>query len=992
MKILLVHPSNATVYNGIKKTVTKLSKKDAKTPPIGIMYVAAVLEKEGYEVQLLDAEAENLDFDTTVNKIKDYGPDVVGFTATTPLFPLGIKIAETLKKNNLNIKTVFGGPHISALPQESLAPKAVDFVVIGEGEYSMLELIKEIEGEKNFAKVKGIGYKEAGLAIINPKRELIQNLDELPFPTKHLTNQEKYLNLYTGKPYALVVTSRGCPFNCIFCDSKITFGRRTRYRSPENVIKELKQIVDIWEIKDITFTDDTFTLNRERTIELCKRIIEENLNISFICSSRADTIDEERLKWLKKAGCRQITFGLESGDDKILQIIKKGITTEDAKRAIALTKSFGIETHASYMLGNPGETLKTMNKTIEFAQELNTDFAQFSIATPFPGTEMWDMAVRDGLIDSNTDFSRFTWYYSPVFKSKEFDREKLIGIQREAYAEYAKKIKKTENKYHPSAWIIGEPDIGEGTWVGAFTIIDGSGGLKIGKQCDISCGAQIYTHSSVKRCVSGTKFREDGSINRDLLEKKSVSIGDYTFIGPNSTIIMGVQIGKHCIIGAGAVVVSDVPDHAVVAGNPAKIKKFVCQCSNDLKEKEIIGIEKVMKCESCGKEIIIKKEEYEKNEINLQKNKIPLAKPYFGLEELKEIEKVLDSRWVSDGPEVRKFEKKTAEYLGINHAVAVSNCTAALHLSLLALGIKEGDEVLVADYTFPATSHAVLFCRAKPVFIDIDPKTYNINPELIEEKITEKTKAIIPVHTFGQAADMDPIMEIARKHNLYVIEDAACAFGAEYKGRLAGTIGDIGCFSFHARKGISTGEGGLAVTNNETLAKKIKKSSIFGMTSALERENQKEFFVPEFVDIGHNYKMSDVLAAMGVVQLDRLEGIIRKKRELAEEYKKQLYGVKGITTPYENVDVKHIYQSYVVLLDKELDRNVIIKALMKKGIQTQIGTYSCHIQPVYNSGDKCPNSKEVFERALTLPMYYEMQKGDIEKVVQNLKEVLKENV
>ncbi|MCK4732347.1 MAG: DegT/DnrJ/EryC1/StrS family aminotransferase [Methanophagales archaeon] len=229
--------------------------------------------------------------------------------------------------------------------------------------------------------------------------------------------------------------------------------------------------------------------------------------------------------------------------------------------------------------------------------------------------------------------------------------------------------------------------------------------------------------------------------------------------------------------------------------------------------------------------------------------KVPLLRPYFDSEELEEIKKVLDSGWVSQGPKVKELEDEIAEYLGVKYAIAVTNCTSALHLALLSIGIKKGEAVLVADFTFPATGHAVLYCRAKPIFVDIDLKTYNINPESIEEKITERTKAIIPVHTFGQPAEMDKIMEIAENHNLKVIEDTACALSAIYKNTYAGIIGNIGCFSFHARKGITTGEGGMVVTDDASLADRIRNLSVFGMTSAWDREKSTEFNIPEFTDV-----------------------------------------------------------------------------------------------------------------------------------------------
>jgi dTDP-4-amino-4,6-dideoxygalactose transaminase len=369
-------------------------------------------------------------------------------------------------------------------------------------------------------------------------------------------------------------------------------------------------------------------------------------------------------------------------------------------------------------------------------------------------------------------------------------------------------------------------------------------------------------------------------------------------------------------------------------------------------------------------------------------SKIPLLRPYFDSEELEEIQKVLESGWVSQGPKVKEFEKKVADYLGVKYAIAVTNCTSALHLSSLSLGIKQGDEILVADYTFPATGHSVLYCGARPVFVDVDLRTYNINLELIEGKITERTKAIIPVHTFGQPAEMDKIKEISEKYNIKVIEDAACAFGAQYKGRYAGTIGDIGCFSFHARKGITTGEGGMVVTNKEDLAQRIRELSVFGMRNVWDVERTDEFVIPEFVNIGYNYKMSDIAAAVGVAQLKKLEKIIKRKIELAKYWDEKLQEIEDIKAPFVKENVKHIYQSYVALLNPNIKRNKIIQELMQKGVQTQIGTYASHIQPVYNSKEKCPNSLEVFNRSLALPMYYMLNEESIGIATKYIKTAL----
>jgi dTDP-4-amino-4,6-dideoxygalactose transaminase len=348
------------------------------------------------------------------------------------------------------------------------------------------------------------------------------------------------------------------------------------------------------------------------------------------------------------------------------------------------------------------------------------------------------------------------------------------------------------------------------------------------------------------------------------------------------------------------------------------------------------------------------------------KIKIPLLKPYFDSEELCEVQKVLDSGWVSQGPKTKEFED----------------------LALLSIGVKKGDEVLVADFTFPATGHAVLYCRAKPIFVDINSQTYNIDPALIEDKITDKTKVIIPVHTFGQPAEMDAIMGIAKNFNLKVIEDAACALGAKYKNKYAGTIGDIGCFSFHARKGMTTGEGGMVVTNNKNLADRIRDLSVFGMTLAWDREKSAGLNIPEFTELGYNYKMSDITAAVGVAQLKKLDKIIARKRVLAKYWDNKLRDIELIEHPYVSENVKHIYQSYVAVIDNRINRNRLIEMLLKKGVQTQIGTYASHIQPVYSSKDKCPNSLEIFNRSLALPMYYMLREEDIGIGAEHLKKAL----
>lgn len=369
--------------------------------------------------------------------------------------------------------------------------------------------------------------------------------------------------------------------------------------------------------------------------------------------------------------------------------------------------------------------------------------------------------------------------------------------------------------------------------------------------------------------------------------------------------------------------------------------------------------------------------------------KIPLVKPYFDSKEFNAVKKTLESGWVAgDGPKCKELEAKFAKYVGAKHALAVGNCTEALHLALLAHGVAAGDEVIVADYSYPATSHAVAYCGATPRFADIRKDTYNIGPGAIRKLINEKTVGIMPVHTFGQAAAMDEIMEIAGEHDLFVVEDAACAAGSEYKKKKAGTWGSIGCYSMHARKNVTTGEGGMITTDDKKLADKMRALHYFGIESAFNR-SKASFTVPTFTLLGYNYKLSDIAAAIGVVQLGRLESLIKQRQKLAEVYGKELTSIDGITPPFADPNARHIYQSYVCLLGKGIDRNATISALRKQGIEAQIGTYACHIQPVYNSDDCCPVSRDIYERAIALPMYYNLRPSDIAAVASALKKVLK---
>ncbi len=359
-----------------------------------------------------------------------------------------------------------------------------------------------------------------------------------------------------------------------------------------------------------------------------------------------------------------------------------------------------------------------------------------------------------------------------------------------------------------------------------------------------------------------------------------------------------------------------------------------------------------------------------------------LNTPFTNERELEEIAKVLATGYLTQGPKTREFEQQVANFVGCRHAFAMSSCTTALHLALVALNIGAGDEVLVPDFTFPATANVVVQQGAIPVPVDIDLETFNMNLADLRAKITPQSKAIMPVHAFGLSADMNPIMELAAEFSLPVIEDAACAIGTTYHGRYSGTIGALGCFSFHPRKIITTGEGGMIITNDDALAAKIQLLRSHG---GVRRGN---FF--EFEEAGYNYRLSDIQGAVGVAQMEKLPWLLERRRFLAGQLKEALADIPGVTLPAEPAWGGHIYQSFVVLLDEGINRNGVIERLREREIETTLGTYSLSSQPFFQrtygyDPSLVPSSHAAFHRSLTLPFYPQMDEASFDKIAIELR-------
>lgn len=372
--------------------------------------------------------------------------------------------------------------------------------------------------------------------------------------------------------------------------------------------------------------------------------------------------------------------------------------------------------------------------------------------------------------------------------------------------------------------------------------------------------------------------------------------------------------------------------------------------------------------------------------------KIPITKPYFTKEEEDEVIETLRSGWVVQGPKVEEFEKKIAAYVGVKYAVATSSCTTALHLALLLLGVGPGDEVIVPSFTFIATANSVIYTGAKPVFADVAKDTYNLDPKDVKRKITKRTRVIMPVHQAGLAAPMLEIMAIAKKYNLRIVEDAACALGARIQAVHVGTFGEIGCFSFHPRKSITTAEGGVLVTNNEEFAKRARILRAHGMSVSDRDRHESKNFINETYDVlGYNYRMSDIHAAIGLAQFRKLEFILEKRTTLAFRYTQYLSEIPCIIPPSFPQGYTHTFQSYVIRLSEDcpFSREEIMTKLFKKGIGTRIGIKACHLEQLYRKEKTTLLNTELLAKTvITLPLYTVMTYEEQDRVIDSIREIL----
>jgi anaerobic magnesium-protoporphyrin IX monomethyl ester cyclase len=405
--------------------------------PLGLYYLASYLQQFSFDVMVLDAEAKKLSSDQIISSIQSYAPDFIGISSTTVAFHRAIEIAELIKESFKSIPIILGGPHVSSNVEHAMKFECFDFAVIGEGEKTLKELLDALDAKKNLESVAGIAFHEQGALRKTAPRAFIDNLDELPMPAYNLIDD---LSLYTPPPSNYLelpvinmITSRGCPSQCTFCDRNV-FGSKYRERSAENVCEEIIHLHKKYGIREISFADDTFLINKKRIYRLFALLDQAKISLNWTCMSRINNVDFDFLKFLKNNGCWHISFGIESGDEEILKVIKKRITLDKAREIIQWCRQLKIKTKGFFIIGHPTETLETINKTIRIACDLDLDDIVATINTPIPGSQQYSEAAQYGNLDT-TDWSQFN-YWRPVFVPKGLSKDILLKKHQEMYRKF----------------------------------------------------------------------------------------------------------------------------------------------------------------------------------------------------------------------------------------------------------------------------------------------------------------------------------------------------------------------------------------------------------------------------------------------------------------------------------------------------------------------------------------------------------------------------
>jgi len=427
MEVLLVNPPE--IQSKYKEFL------GLTAPPLGLAYIAAVLEENSIKVKILDAPALNMDFYKYRKAVSKLNVDVLGVQTTTPTINQALQVAQITKEEQSDCVITLGGYHATFMPNQILRQNDfVDIIVRNEGEYTTLDVVNAIENDKPLKNIDGINYRDGNILIETPQRPPIENLDALPFPARHLLPMDQYMIFGRKQQLATMICSRGCPMGCSFCASSAMHGRRARFRSPENAVDELEQIVDAFRVNMIGFMDDTFTLYPNWVNKFCELIAKRGVDVRWGCTARVDRMGKQLLNRMKEAGCRTLLLGVESGNQGILNNVQKGATIDQARQTFKLARDIGMHTIASMTVGLPGETKVTADETMNFTRRVNPDYAIFSLATPYPGTKFFDLAEKMGLIKVK-DWTHFN-LIMPVLETTEFSLDELRAMQTKAFRDF----------------------------------------------------------------------------------------------------------------------------------------------------------------------------------------------------------------------------------------------------------------------------------------------------------------------------------------------------------------------------------------------------------------------------------------------------------------------------------------------------------------------------------------------------------------------------
>lgn len=425
-KVLLINPPSG-LYRRDDRCQSRVEDQTVRVifPPVDLALLSAIARNEGWEVKIGDYPTLDCDISDFENDIKYFQSDILLLNVTTATIEKDLEICKIAKSYLPNITTIAKGDYLNEFWYETLqSHPELDICIHLEPEWTFRDILRDPE----YKNILGISYKLDGKPIRNPDRDFIENLDELPLPARDLLNNELYRSPETERKITIINANRGCPAQCVFCPVRKIAGSKIRLRSPKNIVAEIKECVDKYNIIDFLFNGDTFTWDKDWVIDLCKEIINTNLKIRWGCNSRVDTIDKERLEWMKRAGCWVLAFGVESGDEEILKKMKKGITIDKIKNAIKVCKEVGIRTHSFYVIGLPWETKESLQKTFSLAKELDTDFFDFNIAYPLPGTELYRIVEGENLFEER-DLST-TSYARAAIKTYTLSNQELNKVRR----------------------------------------------------------------------------------------------------------------------------------------------------------------------------------------------------------------------------------------------------------------------------------------------------------------------------------------------------------------------------------------------------------------------------------------------------------------------------------------------------------------------------------------------------------------------------------